>query len=130
MILEKMIRRQQILQFYKENLTDCGHTYKGLEFVYNQLELLEELIKEESFDTMNELLKKTNFRLLTSIQKGLENIIKIIDNSYDWNLAKIEGNESEWLNNESVIFNTELYTLVFSKNNLQDGQKYINNKWQ
>ena len=130
MTLEKMIRRQQVLQFYKDKLTDCGYTYKDLEFVNSQLELLEELINDESFEAIKELLKKTNYRLLKSIQKGLENIIKIIDNSYDWQLAKIEGNESEWLNDEATIFETESCTLVFSKNTLHDGQKYINNKWQ
>lgn len=130
MILEKMITRQQILKHYKSNLTECGYTYKDLIWINSQLELLDELIREESFNVVNELLRKTNYRLLKCIHKGHKNITKIIDNSYDWKLAKIEGNETEWLIDEAVIFETELCTLVFSRNQLQNEHKYINNKWQ
>lgn len=130
MILEEMITRQRVLQFYKDKLTENGYTYKELTWVEGQLALLNELIQKEAFNCLDGLLRKSNYRLLKCIHHGCQNLPAILANSYDWKLAKIDGNESEWLNKEALIFDTEMYTLVFSKHQLLNQHEYVNNKWQ
>lgn len=127
-ILEEMCIRYRVLNAFKSELIGLGHNFKKLAYINGQLDLLSDLIKEESFAVLDELLRKTNYRLLKDIDRGMENIIEIYNNPYDWQLAELEGNNQEWFNEESLVFSTERQTLVFSKN--IDGQKYLNNKWQ
>lgn len=129
-MLDVMLKKKAILQFYKDRLTNKGYTYKDLIWINSQIILINELVNKEAWNCLNELLRKTNYRLLKCIHQGYENLSSIIANSYDWQLAKIEGNESEWLNKEALVFETETCTLVFSKNQLQNKHEYINNKWQ
>jgi hypothetical protein len=129
-MLDIMLKKKVILQFYKDGLVNKGYTYKDLIWINSQLILINELVNKEAWNCLNELLRKTNYRLLKCIHQGNKNIPSIITNSYDWQLAKIEGNELEWLNKEALIFETETCTLVFSKNQLHNEHKYINNKWQ
>lgn len=128
MILEKMFYKLKLLTYFKNELTNKGYTLKTIAWIDAQLDLLEDLIKQESFNVLNELLRKTNYRLLKQIDKGTENLIAICNNPEEWKLGKIEDYPDEWVNKEALIFSTEKQMLVFSKN--IDGQRYLNNKWQ
>ncbi len=129
MVLKTMWRRQNILTYMKSGLISKGYNFKSLSYVNAQLEILDTLIKEESFDVLNRLLfEKTNYRLLKQIDKGQENLIKIIDCPEWWRLCKINEHCEEWLSRNSLIFSTEREFLCFTLNDY--GQKYISNKWQ
>lgn len=128
MILEKMFYKLNLLIYFKNELINKGYTLKSIAWIDGQLDLLKDLIKQESFNVLNELLRKTNYRLLKQIDKGTENLIAICNNPEEWKLGKIEDYPDEWRNKEALIFSTEKQTLVFSKN--IDGQQYLNNKWQ
>ena len=128
MILAIMWKRYKILDFFKNGLIDKGYNFKSLSYLNSQLELLTTLIKEESFNNLEQLLRKTNYRLLKQIEKGEHNLVSINNHPEQWRLCKIEDHCDEWLNDNSLIFSTEREILCFTKNDC--GQKYINNKWQ
>lgn len=128
MILEKMFYKLNLLTYFKNELINKGYALKSIAWIDGQLDLLKDLIKQESFNVLNELLRKTNYRLLKQIDKGTENLIAICNNPEEWKLGKIEDYPDEWTNKESLIFSTERQTLVFSKN--INGMRYLNNKWQ
>jgi hypothetical protein len=128
MILEDMISQYKILSFIKNELTNRGHNYKELAGINAQLDLLNQFIKCESFNILDELLRKTNYRLLKSIDKGMNNLVEIYNNPYEWQLGSLENNNQELFNTEALIFSTERQILVFSKN--IEGHRYLNNKWQ
>jgi hypothetical protein len=128
MILATMWRRYKVLTFLKSGLIDKGYNFKSLSYLNSQIEILTTLIKEESFNTLDQLLRKTNYRLLKQIEKGQENLVSISNYPEWWRLCKIEKHYDEWLNNNSLIFSTEKEALCFTMNDY--GQKYINNKWQ
>ena len=128
MILETMWQRYRILIYLKNGLVEKGYDFKSLSYINSQLEILNKLIKEESFNTLEQLLRKTNYRLLKQIEKGEMNLVSINNYPEQWRLCKIEDHCEEWLNNYSLIFSTEREILCFTQNNY--GQEYINNKWQ
>jgi hypothetical protein len=129
MIFEDMINRFKILLIFKYDLTQKGYNFKQLSYLNSQMQLLDKLIKQESLDVLNVILReKTNYRLLKQIEKGLDNLVDILKYPDQWRLSKITECNEEWLNSTSLIFSTERETLVFTKNDY--GQKYINNKWQ
>jgi len=123
-----MWQRYNNLMFIKSGLIGQGHNFKSLSYINAQIEILNKLIKEESFNILDQLLRKTNFRLLKTIEKGEENLVSINNYPEQWRLCKIDDNYNEWLNNDALIFSTERETLCFTRN--EYGQKYINNKWQ
>ena len=123
-----MYSQFKMLEFMKTELTNKGHNYKSLAWLNGQLDLLTNLIERESYNILDELLRKTNYRLLTKIDKGIHNLIDIYNNSYQWQLGTLEEHNQEWFSDDSLIFSTERQTLVFSKN--IQGHKYLNNKWQ
>lgn len=123
-----MFYKLNLLTYFKNELINKGYTLKSIAWIDGQLDLLKDLIKQESFNVLNELLRKTNYRLLKQIDKGTENLIAICNNPEEWKLGKIEDYPDEWTNKESLIFSTERQTLVFSKN--INGMRYLNNKWQ
>lgn len=115
---------------FKYGLLSKGHSFKNIAWISGQLNMIDTLIKEESFYILDELLRKTNYRLLSEIIKGQKNILSIYNNPDTWQLGKLEDNYTEYVNSDSLIFATEKYNLVFSKNRLVNACKYINNKWQ
>lgn len=128
MILEEMYDRYNLLLFIKEELSNKGHSFKELGTLNSQLDLLDELINKESFSVLNELLRKTNYRLLKRIEKGHKNLIDIFKNPDLWQLGLLENNQNEWINNQALVFQTQRQSLMFSKT--INGHKYVNNKWQ
>jgi hypothetical protein len=123
-----MYRRYDNLSYLYKYLIEKGYGKQELSFFTGQIMALEEFIKKETFFCLGELLKKTNFRLLKSIEKGSENLVNIIENPSMWYLGYIKDNAEEWLSPEALVFSTERQQLVFSKNVMEF--KYINNKWQ
>ncbi|MCE5220172.1 MAG: hypothetical protein LLF98_02595 [Clostridium sp.] len=124
-----MWKKHKILTHIKTGLVDKGYNFKSLSTLNSQIELLDKLIKEESFNQLEQLLRKTNYRLLKQIEKGEEYLVSIINHPDQWQLCKIDEYCEECLNNNSLIFCTERgEILAFNKNDY--GQKYINNKWQ
>lgn len=131
MILENMISRYKILTYFKNGLTQKGYNFKQLSYINSQIELLDTLIKKESFNVLNTLLReKTHYRLLKQIENGIKNLVEISMYPEQFKLCKIDDCNEEWLNQESLIFSTERETLVFTKNDYEQGRRYINNKWQ
>lgn len=129
MILETMWRRYKILIYLKNGLVDKGYNFKSLSYLNSQIEILNLLIKGESFNQLEQLLRKTNYRLLKQIEKGGKNLVSIINYPEQWRLCKIDEHCDEWLRNNSLIFSIERgEVLCFTKN--EYGQQYINNKWQ
>jgi len=128
MILEMMWDRYKTLVYLKNGLVNKGYNFKSLTYLNSQIEILNKLIKEESFNILDQLLRKTNYRLLKQIEKGEENLVSIYEHPEQWRLCKIENYCSEWLSKDSLVFSTEREILAFTKHNY--GQKYINNKWQ
>ncbi|MDD3032860.1 MAG: hypothetical protein PHO58_05775 [Bacilli bacterium] len=131
MVLKTMWRRYKSLIYLKNGLVSKGYNFKSLSYLNSQIEILNQLIKEESYNVLEQLLRKTNYRLLKQIKKGSENLVDIINYPERWRLCKIENCLDEWLNNNSLIFSTERKEiLAFTQNDKNHGQKYINNKWQ
>lgn len=128
MILETMWQRYKILIYLKSGLVEKGYNFKSLSYINSQLEILDKLIKEESFNVLEQLLRKTNYRLLKQIEKGEINLVSVNNYPDQWRLCKIEDHYKEWLNNNSLIFSTEREILCFTQNDY--GHEYINNKWQ
>jgi len=81
---------------------------------------------------LSDLLKKTYFRLLKRINKGIEYLPSIINSPEEWILNKIENDPSAWVDANTLIFSTKSNVLVFSNisRNTLGYQKYIDNKWQ
>jgi hypothetical protein len=124
-----MWRRYKILTHIKAGLVDKGYNFKSLSTLNSQIDLLDKLIKEESFNVLEQLLRKTNYRLLKQIEKGSQHLVNITNYPDQWRLCKVEEYCEEWLNNDSLIFSTERgEILCFTQNNY--GQRYISNKWQ
>lgn len=129
MVLSTMWKRYKTLIYLKNGLVNKGHNFKSLSYLNSQIEILNTLIKQESFDVLEQLLRKTNYRLLKQIEKGEKNLVSIYEHPEQWRLCKIDDYCSEWLNKDSLIFSTEREEiLTFTQNDY--GQKYINNKWQ
>jgi hypothetical protein len=129
MILEDMFRRYKVLTFLKNGLTEKGYGFQQLTYINSQLELLNELIKKGSLETLTELLKeKTYYRWPQVIKKGQNNLIDIVKYHENWRLCVVNEHQQEWLNDESLIFSTDRETLCFTKNNY--GMRYEKNKWQ
>lgn len=130
MILNNLLIKQNALTYIKQCLIDSGYI-KYIAYLNGQIDLINEIFDKESFCELDMLLRlKTNYRLLVRIDKGQHNIVDIINNPNDWQLAKVSDNCSEWQNQDALIFSTEKHQLVFSKNDLQSSHKYITNKWQ
>jgi len=129
MILKTMWMKYKVLNFMKNGLIDKGYNFKDISYLNSQIKLLDELIKEESFEVLNKLLfEKTYYRLLTGIEKGIENLVSICNHPNQWNLCKVEEYNG-WLDKNSLVFSTEgKGLLVFNQKDI--GQKYTTNKWQ
>lgn len=128
MVLKTMWQKHKTLIYLKSGLVDKGYSFKSLSYLNSQIEILNTLIKEESFNVLEQALRKTNYRLLKQIEKGEENLVDIVSHPEQWSLCKLEEHCNEWFNKDSLIFSTERETLVYTKADY--GQKYINNKWQ
>jgi hypothetical protein len=130
MTLNNLLIKQESLNFIKQHLINKGFI-KDISYLNGQIDLISEIFNKEALKELDQLLKlKTNYRLLVKIDNGSHNIVDILNNPMEWCLSKLCDNPEEYLNTNSLIFSTERYQLVFSKNELNNSHKYINNKWQ
>jgi len=129
-LLEMWLKYNLLLSF-KNEMNKLGYASRDLYCLHVQLEILMDLIKIESESILNELLKKTYFRLLKKINKGIEYLPDIISNPEDWCLNSIENDTDAWIDLDVLIFTTKTKTAVFSKlSRKSDGNLYVDNKWQ
>ena len=129
-LLEMWLKYNLLLSF-KNEMNKLGYASKDLYCLHVQLEILMELIEIESEGILNELLKKTYFRLLKKINRGIEYLPDIISNPEDWCLNSIENDAEAWIDNDVLIFTTKAKIAVFSKlSRKSDGNLYVDNKWQ
>jgi len=130
--LSEMWKKHDLLIDFKILMNKRGYAKKDLYCIYSQIKVLNELIEFESNLMLSDLLKKTYFRLLKRINKGIEYLPSIIDSPEEWILNKIENDPSAWVDANTLIFSTKSNVLVFSNisRNTLGYQKYIDNKWQ
>lgn len=131
MILKDMYREYELLMYLKDGFINKGYGHKKTSYINGQIDLLFKLIKQESNNVLDNLLRqKTYYRLFKKIEQGAENLIDIINNPNEWKIYDTENHKSEWDNKETLIFSTQKGLFVFTKNDYEDGQKYLDNKWQ
>lgn len=109
-----------------------GYASRDLYSIHVQLCLLMELIEIESIDILDDLLKKkTYFRLLRKINRGIEYLHEIVDLPENWSLNTIEKDTDAWIDPNVLIFTTKSKVAVFSKlSRKNDGSLYIDGKFQ
>lgn len=129
--LELLWYKYSLFSEFKNKLYEKEYIPKEIYFLNSQIELLNELIKNESLNVLNDLLRKTYYRLLVRIDRGQHNLINIINNPSEWLINPIEKDADSWIDNNVLIFTTETKCAVFTHINRKVGQyKYIDNKWQ
>lgn len=130
-VLSKMWDKYNILFAFKNEMNKYGYSLKDLYCIQLQLSLLKELIEVESVNVLNEMLKKTYYRLLRHIDKGIEYLPDIVLNPENWVLNGIEKDKNAWLDKDCLIFTCRTNCAVFSKiSRKSQGYKYVDNKFQ
>ena len=129
--LSEMWKRYNLLLSFKNEMNLRGYASKDLYSIEMQMEVLMELIHVESENVLESLLKKTYFRLLKKINRGIEYLSDIQNNPEDWVLNKIENDTDAWIDSDVLIFTTKSNVVVFSRlSRKSDGAKYIDGKFQ
>lgn len=128
--LEQMWYDYHLVSEFKKELINQGYVFKDVLFLEGIVYELERNIKDESLNVMNDLLRKTYFRLLVRIDKGNKLLLDIVNNPSQWELAPIEQFPLAWIQEDVLIFTTESKCAVFSKNSISNSFKYVDNKWQ
>jgi len=129
--LSEMWKRYNLLLSFKNEMNLRGYASKDLYSIEMQMEVLMALIEIESENVLESLLKKTYFRLLKKINRGIEYLSDIQNNPEDWVLNKIENDTDAWIDSDVLIFTTKSNIVAFSKLSRKiDGAKYIDGKFQ
>ena len=129
--LSEMWKRYNLLLSFKNEMNKLGYASKDLYSIEMQMEVLMQLIQVESENVLESLLKKTYFRLLKKINRGIEHLSDIQNNPEDWVLNKIENDTDAWIDSDVLIFTTKSNIVAFSKlSRKSDGAKYIDGKFQ
>ena len=129
--LSEMWKRYNLLLSFKNEMNLRGYASKDLYSIEMQMEVLMALIEIESENVLESLLKKTYFRLLKKINRGIEYLPDILSNGEEWVLNPIEKDTTAWTDLDVLIFTTKTKTVVFSRLSRQmEGSQYIDGKWQ
>ena len=129
--LSEMWKKYNLLLSFKNEMNKLGYASKDLYSIEMQMEVLMQLIQVESENVLESLLKKTYFRLLKKINRGIEYLSDIQNNPEDWVLNKIENDIDAWIDSDVLIFSCKSTVAVFSKlSRKSDGAKYIDGKFQ
>jgi len=129
--LLEMWQKYNLLLSFKNEMNKRGYTSRDLYCLHVQISLLMKLIEIESEGILGELLKKTYFRLLKKINRGIEYLPEIIENPEDWCLNKIENDSEAWIDSDVLIFSTKSSVAVFSKlSRKESGYRYTDSKFQ
>jgi len=129
--LQEVLLKLQTKQTFNQLMRDKKYTNKDLIHTIAEENILNDIYKIESFNTLNNLLMKTHFRLLLDINKGMNNLVNIINNPSDWGINPISKDNNAWIDNNVLIFSTETSQAVFS--HISRGKceyNFQNNKWQ
>lgn len=130
-ILSKMWEKYNLLSAFKIEMNKRGYVAKDVYILQSQLDLLKEVIELESMNVLNEWLKKTYYRLLVKINKGIEYLPDLVENPEQYILNPIEKDKESWIDDEVLIFSTRTHIAVFSKISRKDqGFRYIDFKYQ
>ena len=126
-----MWKRYNLLLSFKVEMNKRGYSTRDLYCIHVQMNLLQGLIEIESKSALGLLLQKTYFRLLKSINRGIEYLPDIISNPESWILNKAENDNEAWIDSDVLIFTTRSNVAVFSKlSRKETGYRYEDNKWQ
>jgi len=129
--LSEMWRKYNLLLSFKNEMNKLGYASKDLYSIEMQIEVLMQLIEIESENILDSLLKKTYFRLLKKINRGINYLPDILSNSEEWVLNPIEKDTTAWTDLDVLIFTTKTKTVVFSRLSRQmEGSRYVDGKWQ
>lgn len=130
-ILAEMWDKYNTLSSFKGKMNKLGYVARDLYVIDVQLNLLQELIEIESQNVLGELLKKTYYRLLKHIDRGVEYLPDVVTNSENWVLNGIEKDKEAWISKDVLIFTTKTSQAVFSKiSRKTQGYKYVDGKFQ
>lgn len=129
-ILEQMLYDYHLSAEFKREMLNKGYIQKDVLFLEGILYELDKNIKVESFIMLNELLRKTYYRLLTKINKGHYILSEIINRPDVWKLIPTEKYPEAWFRDDVLIFTTETKCGTFTKNNIPGVFDYKDNKWQ
>jgi hypothetical protein len=130
-VLSELWQKHKLLTIFKTEMNKRGYAGRDLFVLQIQIDLLNKIIEMESMNILNELLKKTYFRLLKSIDKGVEYLPDILLNPEQYVLNTIDKDKEAWIDNNTLIFTTRNDTAAFSKvSRKSDGYSYVDNKWQ
>ena len=134
--LENLLNEYEIYDIFKKELTFKGYSCKDLVFINFYLKKLDIILYNECMISLNEVLRKTYYRVLVRIDKGYKNLLRIIKNPSEWVINNIDKDREAWVSNDVLIFTTETTngtkTAAFShinRNSIAE-YKYQDNKWQ
>jgi len=129
--LSEMWKKYDLLMNFKVEMNKRGYASKDLYCLHSQVSILIELIDVESKIVLENWLKRTYFRLLKRINRGIEYLPDIVENPDSWILNKIENDLDAWIDKDVMIFTTKSGVLAFSKiSRKSDGYSYIDGKYQ
>jgi hypothetical protein len=129
--LENLWHEYDLILFFRNALYKKEYSFKDVYFLNFEINRLEKLIQDESIISLNEMLRKTYYRLLKSINKGQKYLVNIINYPNQWTINPIEKDNEAWISDNVLIFTTENKCAVFSHIDRKVGQfKYVDSKWQ
>jgi hypothetical protein len=130
--LESLLNKYYLYNCFRQQLLYKGYSFKDLDGLNMCVNQFDKLIYNESMSILNDLLRKTYYRLLLRIDKGYKNLIEIVENPGEWVLNPIEKDKEAWISDKVLIFTTETKCAVFShvSRNSIGAYKYQDNKWQ
>lgn len=129
--LLELWNKHNLLSSFKNEMNKKGYSARDLFCIMTQLNLLHKIIELESNNALELLLKKTYYRLLKHIDRGIEYLPDIVLNSEEWVLNPIEKDTQAWISKDVLIFSTKTSVAVFSKMSRNGmGYHYIDSKWQ
>lgn len=130
-ILSELWNKHNLLSNFKMEMNKRGYVGRDLYCIQIQINLLMNIIELESKNTLSDLLKKTYYRLLKEIYRGVEYLPDIVESPDMYVLNPIEKDINAWTDKDVLIFATKTNIAVFSKITRNDtGYHYIDNKWQ
>lgn len=147
-MLSYLNRKEKILTFLKDGLTNKGHSFKELSGINARLDELKDFKYRYSKETLNNLAESTNYSIVLDIVHGLDNINSINKKKNDWYLYAVNQTkmndadtiilQESFLSNKSLIYVSEKsmsgefikFFVIFSKKKYKGSHEYLNQKWQ
>lgn len=129
--LSEMWYRHNLFSSFKKGMNSKGYVGKDLLLLDVQINLLKGLIEKDSLMILsNFLIQKTYYRLLKSIDKGIEYLPDLINNPEQYVLYNIDKDVKSWIEKDNLIFTCKNSIGVFSKTQKDFASVYIDNKYQ